>query len=98
MAVMREQVVKVRLELEPPEPDLFIRWLRDAIKIRAVVLAEPKEEPQWVLVQGYHDSGTIDGVYGPYTEAEADWLLAGPLSSSYGNLTKVKLSRGPEEA
>jgi len=31
---------------------------------------------RWVLVKGYHDSGTIDGVFGPYTEAHADWLLS----------------------
>jgi hypothetical protein len=48
-------------------------------------------------VKGYHDSGTINGVYGPYAEAYTDWLLKGPLEYSSSNWTKVKLSSGPEE-
>lgn len=51
----------------------------------------------WVLVQGCSGSDSIDGVYGPYTEAHADWLLKGPLASSYAYWTKHKLSSGPEE-
>ena len=50
----------------------------------------------WVLVKGYHDSGTIDGVFGPYDEAYIDWLLKGLLEYSSSNWTKVKLSAGPE--
>jgi hypothetical protein len=60
---------------------------------------EQPEQANWVLVKGYHDSGTIDGVFGPYAEAHADWLLGDLLGgSTYGNWTKVKLSSGPEEA
>lgn len=51
---------------------------------------------RWVLVKGYRDSGTIDGVYGPYAEEYADWLLAGLLEYHSSNWTKVKLSTGPE--
>lgn len=51
----------------------------------------------WVLVKGYHDSGTINGVYGPYAEAYIDWLLGGLLKYTTDNWTKIKLSSGPEE-
>lgn len=50
----------------------------------------------WVLVKGYHDSGTIDGVFGPYTEQYADWLLSDALDCSSCNWTKAKLKNGPE--
>jgi hypothetical protein len=45
----------------------------------------------WVLVKGHHDSGTIKGVYGPYTEQQADWLLAEILDCSSYNWTKTRL-------
>lgn len=54
------------------------------------------DQREWVLVKGWHDSGTIDGVYGPYTEAHIDWLMQGLLEYSSGNWTKIKLSGGPE--
>lgn len=60
--------------------------------------AAREEPPRWVLVEGCHDSGSINGVYGPYTEAYIDWLLAAPLQYHSGNWTKVKLSSGPGES
>lgn len=54
-------------------------------------------DARWVLVKGWHDSGGVEGVYGPYTEAHADWLLGSLLDGSTHNWTKVKLSSGPEE-
>lgn len=71
---------------EPLTPEL-------ADRIRA---AFDPPEPRWVLVKGYHDSGTIDGVYGPYTEEYADWLLGNVLDGTYSNWTKARLSSGPE--
>lgn len=62
---------------------------------RPMIVLHP--DARFALVKGYHDSGTIDGVYGPYTEAYIDWLLSGLLEYSSGNWTKVKLSSGPEE-
>jgi hypothetical protein len=53
---------------------------------------------RWVLVKGYHDSGRIEGVLGPYAEEYADWLLGSVLDCSSFNWTKVKLSSGPENA
>lgn len=53
---------------------------------------------QWVLVHGQHDSGTIEGVFGPYTEEHADWLLGSMLNATYGNWTKARLSSGPESS
>lgn len=82
-------VIVLRVE-EPLTPEL-------ADRIREVFEPKPDPDASWVLIKGYHDSGTIDGVYGPYTEAYIDWLLAEPLSNGYGNLTKIKLSSGPEE-
>jgi hypothetical protein len=79
----------------------FTRWLQEnagRLGTRAMIgYAEAAEATRWVLVEGYHDSGTINGVYGPYTEAYIDWLLAAPLQYHSGNWTKVKLSDGPEE-
>ena len=54
--------------------------------------------PRWfVLVKGHHDSGTIDGVFGPYTEKLCDWLLGNVLDCSSYNWTKVRLQDGPGE-
>lgn len=47
-------------------------------------------------MKGYYDSGTIDGVFGPYTETHADWLLTRILDCSSYNWTKAKLGIGPE--
>jgi hypothetical protein len=92
----------VQAGLDVPGVDSqFTRWLREnagRLGTRAMIgYAEAAEATSWVLVKGYHDSGTIDGVYGPYAEAYADWLLAGPLEFTADNWTKVKLSSGPEE-
>lgn len=48
----------------------------------------------WVLVKGSHDSGTIHGVYGPYSELQADWLLTHFLDCSTYNWTKAELQEG----
>lgn len=82
-----------------------VERLADALKtsnrLRQAVreaLAEPGDA-RWVLVEGYHDSGAINAVYGPYSEAHIDWLLAGLLQYHSGcNWTKHKLSNGPEES
>lgn len=56
----------------------------------------PGAPAEWVLVKGYHDSCTIDDVFGPYTEEHANWLLRNMLDCSPNNWTMVKLSSGPE--
>jgi hypothetical protein len=38
-----------------------------------------------VLVKGWHDSGAIDGVYGPYSKARAEWIKEHLLDSSMQN-------------
>jgi hypothetical protein len=90
----------IRVELNFSGDDSAIdRIVREAIRRHPIPSGTVREEPpNWVLVKGYHDSGTIDGVYGPYTEAHADWLLSDLLSNAYGNWTKVKLASGPENA
>lgn len=60
------------------------------VKIRAHLHTTATAD--WVLVKGSHDSGTIDGVFGPYSEARAGWLLANMLDTSYSNWTKIELS------
>lgn len=95
------QPVRLELAFGGSGDEQFTSWLRDACRrggTRAVEGALRLPGPRcWVLVKGYHDGGTIDGVYGPYTEAHADWLLSGPLDGNYSNWTKHKLSSGPEE-
>ena len=92
-----------KIEIHVSGTDDLVPVLSEFIQLRKPVphgwLAEAREAQLscWVLVKGYHDSGTIDGVFGPYTEDYADWLLAEPLSNSYGNWTKVRLQSGPEE-
>lgn len=99
--IARQLAEGIKLHLEfGDNGDAFMRAIRQAIGVRGgnpPGIRTAADEPNWVLVKGYHDSGTIDGVYGPYTEAYTDWLLAEPLGNSYGNWTKVKLSSGPEE-
>ena len=55
-------------------------------------------DPAWVLVKGVPGSDAIDGVYGPFTEAYADWVLHTLASDSYAYWTRHKLSSGPEES
>jgi hypothetical protein len=38
-----------------------------------------------VIIKGWHDSGTIDGVYGPYSQAEAQWIYEEFLVNGGGN-------------
>ena len=52
----------------------------------------------WVLVKGSHDSGTVHGVYGPYTEEHAGWLMRELLELSSYNWTMTELQTGPEGA
>lgn len=52
----------------------------------------------WVLVKGSHDSGTIHGVYGPYTEEHTDWLMRELLDCSSYNWTKAELQTWTERA
>lgn len=95
----------IRIVIEPGRgrglDEQFRQWLRNGIENMGgnpdILQRKAAEPPRWVLVQGYHDSGTIDSVIGPYTEEHADWLLSGLLASSYSNWTKVKLSSGPKE-
>lgn len=92
------QGIKVHLEFGDND-DAFIRAFRQAIRVRGgnpPAIRTAIDEPRWVLVKGYYDTGTIDGVFGPYTEAEADWLLSNALDTSYSNWTKARLSDGPE--
>lgn len=67
---------------------------RFAALLARALSAEP---PRWVLVKGYHDSGTIDDVFGPYSEEYANWLLRKMLDCSPNNWTMVRLSSGPED-
>lgn len=53
------------------------------------------EEKRWVLVKGWHDSGNVDAVYGPYEEKYVDWLLSNLLDNSTQNWMKVQLESGP---
>jgi len=48
-----------------------------------------------VLVKGYHDSGTIDGVYGPFTRSQVDFL-AEISDRGVNNYTIMELSQWPD--
>lgn len=103
MSETTPEPLRVQVEFTAGD-DPIVRALRQAIRVRGGdvrtrlnVAREIADPPNWVLVKGYHDSGTIDGVYGPYTEAYTDWLLTTVLDCSSYNWTKVKLSSGPEE-
>lgn len=50
----------------------------------------------WVLVKGWHDSGTIEAVLGPYTKERAEWIKATLLDESTYNWTVIELQGGPE--
>lgn len=60
--------------------------------------ARPASETEpfrrFVLTKGWHDAPGIDGVFGPYSEAEADWLLA-MMDPPTQNWQKHELQRGP---
>lgn len=92
------EAVRVHVEFGG-DGEAFVKAIRQSIRVVQPALgsAAREEEPNWVLVKGYHDSGTINGVYGPYAEACIDWLLAGLLEYTSDNWTKVKLSNGPED-
>ena len=49
----------------------------------------------WVLVKGWHDSGTLEGVFGPYSQDHAEWLLKEMLDNSTNNWTLMQLATGP---
>ena len=49
----------------------------------------------WVLVKGFHDSGAIDGVFGPYTKEHAEWLLNGMLDRTGFNWTLAEMQAAP---
>lgn len=52
------------------------------------------ETADHVLIKGWHDTGTIDAVYGPYTETEARWIYDNFLAdNSMNNWTVTKLDR-----
>lgn len=49
-----------------------------------------------MLVKGWHDQGGVEGVYGLYSEEQADWILRELLDCSSCNWTKARLAAGPE--
>jgi hypothetical protein len=51
----------------------------------------PTKEGDYVLVKGWHDSGNIDGVYGPYSWDQANWLLDNIADSSINNWSVIEL-------
>jgi hypothetical protein len=83
-------ILGYRHQLDLADSDEILGRLRAALPgVRAVILdgishlaaAAPglPADRRWVLVKGYHDSGAIDGVYGPFTKAHAEWLRDGPM-------------------
>lgn len=86
MSARRPAIV---LNIEEPLTEETASKIRGALGLSGV---------HWVLVKGDHDSSTIHGAYGPYSEAYVDWLLFTVLSGSTGSWTKIKLSSGPEES
>lgn len=61
------------------------------INITTVVVHDPPKDH--VIIKGWHDSGSIEAVYGPYTQQQATWIHAEFLADSSGNnWTVMKLA------
>jgi hypothetical protein len=89
-------VLRIDGKLTPEDLEEMKQRLSEALsERRPPVILPPREE--WVLVKGWHDSGTIDGVYGPYTEERARWLMGGMLEYASANWTLAGVQSGPPE-
>lgn len=77
---------------EEQAADLWKR-LKAAVATRPGVVLPPRRN--WVLVKGFHDSGAIDGVFGPYTKEHAEWLLNGMLDRTGFNWTLAEMQAAP---
>jgi hypothetical protein len=92
----RDEPVRLLINISGDPRDEFLKYLRQWIRPPhppAPVTSD--EEPRWVLVKGWHDQGGIEGVYGLYSEEEADWILSALLDLSSYNWTKARVQAGP---
>lgn len=60
---------------------------------RPHIVLQPRQD--WVLIKGFHDSGAINGVFGPYTKEHAEWLLNGMLDCTGFNWTLAEMKAAP---
>jgi hypothetical protein len=88
--------VVVEVNFAPTAESPLLDWIRNAVRPPRNPVRTVQDDECWVLVKGWHDQGGVEGVYGPYTEDFADWLLGHLLECSSCNWTKAKLSTGPE--
>lgn len=64
------QAGRLHLEFSGNSGDLFVKALRQAIRVRGT-----RPDPaRWVLVRQRPD-GELKAVYGPYAKDHADWLM-----------------------
>ena len=58
-------------------------------------MAEGAGSGLWALVKHWHDSGGIDGVYGPFAEDESAWIRDNLIGESMCAWTRMEMEKMP---